>query len=134
MAILWPRWEYLTEIIHADVNSAGSDEYFDKNWPPGQVPPKHTPASMIPTLDERGRDGWELVHMQPVPMVGKEDDIGFPPAGLLPQVQWSNAYFCVFKRPKMPDWEYVEFCRFCMQVIDRKAKVCPYCGREKTTP
>lgn len=128
---LWQRWQYITKIIYADINNSGSSNYFDKNWPTDDDPPKHTPESMIPLLDDFGENGWELIHMEPIPSVGKANDIGFPHGGSLTQTTWSNAYFCVFKRPKMPNWEYSEYCKFCMQIIEKSAKVCPYCGREK---
>ena len=50
----------------------------------------------MPTLNDIGRKGWELVHMQPV-FVGKNEDVLIhDSAGY---TRWSNAYFCVFKRP-----------------------------------
>jgi hypothetical protein len=47
---------------------------------------------MIPQLNKLGKEGWELVHMEPVPRVGGKEDVQFD------QYSWSNTYFCVFKR------------------------------------
>jgi hypothetical protein len=47
-------------------------------------------------VDALGNEGWELVHMQPV-YVGSNADVLIHS---LNERLWSNAYFCVFKRPR----------------------------------
>ena len=52
--------------------------------------------SLLPLLDERGAQGWELVQMLPI-NVGDNGDISYASraAGT-----WMYTYLCVFKRPK----------------------------------
>ena len=50
---------------------------------------------MIPHLNMRGRDAWELVHMEPV-VVGKNYDVCVTDG--VGGATWSNIYFCAFKR------------------------------------
>ena len=88
------KWEYSTEFVRAHVDKTGWEKYRDDPSPDSK-PPKYAPYTMIPELNERGEDGWELVHMQPV-VVGKRHDVGFP--GNVNH--WSHAYFCAWKRPK----------------------------------
>jgi len=90
------QWEYWTEFVFANIESPGAAEFIRQGWP-DRKPPKFTPETMIPHLNAFGEVGWELVHMQPV-VVGRNADVGFVHGGGAPGVQWSNAYFCVFKR------------------------------------
>ena len=53
---------------------------------------------MMPRLDAYGKDGWELVHMQPV-VVGKNADVLAIDSGR-GMASWTSSYFCVFKRPE----------------------------------
>lgn len=91
------RWEYLTRFMWASIENEEAPEYIRKMWPDWE-PAKYSPETMIPELDSLGSKGWELVHMQPVGAVGKNRDVGFTAGEGLPR--WSNAYFCVFKRPR----------------------------------
>lgn len=90
------QWEYMTKFVYADINNEGAREYLERTFPDWRNPPKFTPQTMIPELNEYGADGWELVHMQPVAEVGSNGDVLF--VGDLRQ--WSHVYFCVFKRRK----------------------------------
>lgn len=85
-------WEYLSEITYANNENGGWKEYRDKTWP-GFNPPKFAPQTMIPFLNSRARDGWELVSMQPVAVGGNLDVLTHCPNSV-----YTNAYFCVFKR------------------------------------
>lgn len=90
------RWEYLTKFCTAHIDNDGAKEYLAEAFPDWNKPPKYTPETMIPELDDLGADGWELVHMQPVPSVGDNADVGYQ--GASDNTWWSNTYFCVFKR------------------------------------
>ena len=87
------QWEYLTETIHAHIDNEGARELLEGKWP-GFKPAECAPQTMMPHLNARGKEGWELVHMQPVAGNGKKSDIYFNGMDYV----WSNAYFCVFKR------------------------------------
>jgi hypothetical protein len=89
------RWEYLTKFIQANAKAEGSKAFLKQYRPNWKNPPPYTPEAMMPELDSLGDQGWELVHMEPVARVGKKGDIRFGGGG-----EWSNAYFCVFKRRK----------------------------------
>jgi len=88
------KWEYLTEFTYANVGNTGWEEYRKQNWPNFR-PKQFDPHTMIPSLNARGNDGWELVHMEPVPLgIGNNHDLASTQGG------YSNIYFCVFKRRK----------------------------------
>ena len=83
-----PTWEYLTQFVYANTDEV--DDLYSQY----QDLPKYAPQAMIPELNELGKLGWELVHMEPA-VIGKNDDI------LMHNYdnrEWTNAYFCVFKR------------------------------------
>lgn len=89
------QWEYLTLFLEAKVRK-GDDEMLSKRFNKKKLP-KKTPERLIPELDQLGEAGWELVHMEPVAAVGGNGDVLFQGAP-----RWSSKYFCVFKRPKLP--------------------------------
>jgi hypothetical protein len=89
------RWEYLTRFVYANVENENALDHFLIQWP-GEKPRKYEPETMIPELNTLGKQGWELVHMQPIGAVGKNRDVGFVAGEAIPR--WSNSYFCVFKR------------------------------------
>jgi hypothetical protein len=101
------KWEYLTKFIWAHLDNEGAEELIKQSWPKWN-PPEYAPQTMIPELDAWGENGWELVHMEPVPKVGKNYDVGFvhSEAAGLGGITWSNVYFCVFKRPKQTEEEF----------------------------
>ena len=88
------RWEYLTDILHADIENTGFAESLRDAELRMEHPPQYAVQSTIPRLNYLGEEGWELVHMEPVPGVGTKGDIHFPGAAYV----YSNSYFCVFKR------------------------------------
>jgi hypothetical protein len=88
------RWEYLTEILYADVENKGFAESFRNAELRMKNPPRYAVQTTIPRLNYLGEEGWELVHMEPIPGVGTKGDIHFPGAAYV----YSNSYFCVFKR------------------------------------
>lgn len=89
-----PKWEYLTLFLEASTRDKEVKEYVKRRFPAKKRIHRHAPESMIPDLNRLGAEGWELVHMEPVPKVGGNEDILFN-AG-----EWSHHYFCVLKRLK----------------------------------
>lgn len=89
------KWEYLSTFVSANMGSAGVKQYLKQNRPDLNKLPRFAPEAMLPELNTFGEQGWELVHMQPVPR-GKKGDILFSGEDR----KWSNVYFCVFKRRK----------------------------------
>mgnify|MGYP003396198083 CR=1 FL=1 len=90
----WQKWEYLSVFVEAESEPVMDYLQEIKTWKNGV--PRNTPESMIPRLDAYGQEGWELVHMEPVARVGNKGDVLFTGGS----DQWSNTYFCVFKRRK----------------------------------
>lgn len=90
-------WEYVTRFIFADIENNGAREYISKNYNFSYSIPKFTPLSLIPILNQYGAEGWELIHIEPIRMVGKNHDIYYH-SGDANNTQWSNVYFCAFKR------------------------------------
>jgi len=85
------RWQYKTLILWAD-----ADRLQDQLRPfSNENLPRYAPEALMPALDALGSEGWELVHMQPV-YVGANADVLIHG---MSERMWSNAYFCVFKRP-----------------------------------
>ena len=90
----WETWEYMTQFISANIDHDSARKYLTETWPEWKNPPKFTPETMVPILNNWGKAGWELIHLEPVPEVGNNGDIKFPgDLGI-----WSHVYFCVFKR------------------------------------
>lgn len=89
------QWEYLSVFVRAE--SEPVLDYLENNWSWKSGVPRNTPESMMPRLDAYGREGWELVHMQPV-VVGNNADVMVVDNGSGRQ-GWTSNYFCVFKRP-----------------------------------
>lgn len=91
------KWEYIAEFVRAHIDDEGAKEHLKERWP-NYRPPKYTPNLTQRWLDMRGNEGWELVHMEPVlGVIGANED--FRPIAGHVTTDWSNAYFCVFKRP-----------------------------------
>jgi hypothetical protein len=89
------QWEYLPTFLEANAKSKDKREYLKKRMPDVKKPPRYTPEAMMPELNRLGEEGWELIHMEPVSAVGRKGDVLFDNGR-----QWSNVYFCVFKRRK----------------------------------
>ncbi|MDW8171041.1 MAG: hypothetical protein RML73_01020 [Anaerolineae bacterium] len=85
------QWEYLTCFLQAEVNSKEAREFIEGRFK--KRAKRYSPESLIPELNQLGAAGWELIHMQPVQRVGKQDDVLM--GG---NYVWSSSYFCVFKR------------------------------------
>jgi hypothetical protein len=90
------QWEYLPTYLKAEAKAKEMKEFLKARFPAVRKPPRYMAESMIPELNDLGRQGWELVHMEPVAGVGSKGDALFEGDG----VRWSNVYFCVFKRRK----------------------------------
>ncbi|MGB7338982.1 MAG: hypothetical protein WBC91_08835 [Phototrophicaceae bacterium] len=88
------QWEYLTTFLEADTKDKQVKQFVEQTF--NKKAKRHAPESMIPALNKLGTDGWELVHMEPVPEVGNKQDIQFDP------YNWTSTYFCVFKRTIAP--------------------------------
>lgn len=86
------KWEYLTRFFTASAKSDDIKTYVQQNH--DKKPAKYAPEAMIPELNELGEAGWEIIHMEPVPKIGNNEDILFNHSG------WSHTYFCVMKRRK----------------------------------
>lgn len=89
------KWEYFTTFLFASVGKPGVNEYIKKNHPDVLDDDRAAPETMIPELDEYGKKGWELVHMQPV-LLTEEGVVRYP----VNKDEFSVWYFCVFKRRK----------------------------------
>jgi len=87
------QWQYKTVFLFADAERV--QDHLSQ-FMTGKIP-KYAPEALIPQLDSFGREGWELVQLQPV-YVGKNADVLVHFGGV--DRTWSNAYFCVFKRPR----------------------------------
>ncbi len=88
------QWEYLTTFLEARVKEKEMKQFIKERF--DKKPRKHSPESMIPDLNDLGAAGWELVHMEPLPRIGRKEDIQFD------NHNWSSTYFCVFKRAIAP--------------------------------
>jgi hypothetical protein len=86
------QWEYWPTYIEASATKTEIKEFLKSKVPGLKKPAKFMAESMMPQLNEMGAQGWELVHMEPVPALGKRGDV------LFGSREWSNVYFCVFKR------------------------------------
>jgi hypothetical protein len=89
------QWEYLPTYIEANAKDKKLKEFLKQQIPDKKKPPRYSPEAMMPALDELGQQGWELLHMEPVAGTGNKGDVLFGGGR-----QWSNVYFCVFKRRK----------------------------------
>lgn len=86
------QWEYLTTFLEANAKDKDVQQYIQQTF--DKKAKRHSPESMIPRLNQLGTQGWELIHMEPVPRVGGKEDVQFDHSS------WSNVYFCVFKPPQ----------------------------------
>jgi len=87
------QWEYLTLFVEADAKR--EEDFLREHWDWKEGIPPYAPQAMMPQLDSLGAQGWELVHMQPVSVGGKEDLLITDGSG---SRTWTSRYFCVFKR------------------------------------
>ena len=85
------KWEYLTRFFEAEATDKEIKEFIKTEFEV-KKPKRYAPESMIPELNKLGEEGWELVHMEPVPGIGNKGDVRFEDG------KWSNVYFCSFKR------------------------------------
>jgi hypothetical protein len=84
------EWEYWTGFLEATIRKQGVQDYLYRTHPNWKAP-EYTPEAMIPELNQFGKTGWELVHMQPV-VVGRNQDVGFPHGGDVSLTQWTNLH------------------------------------------
>jgi len=88
------QWEYWPTYMEAKATKKDMREYLKSKVPDLKRPPKFMVEALMPKLNEMGEQGWELVHMEPVPALGSKGNV------LFGSREWSNVYFCVFKRRK----------------------------------
>ena len=86
------QWEYITRFVEAKANNKEVKNFIKETF--DKKARRHSPESMIPELNNMGAEGWEIIHMEPVPRVGGKEDIQFDSGS------WSNTYFVVAKRRK----------------------------------
>jgi hypothetical protein len=86
------QWEYFTTFLEANAKDKDVQQFIEQTF--DKKPKRHSPEAMIPDLNKLGIQGWELIHMEPVPRVGGKEDVQFD------SNSWSSVYFCVFKRRK----------------------------------
>lgn len=89
------QWEYFTTYVEANVKDRKTRKELQKRFGKRKIP-RYMVESLLPQLNQYGTEGWELIHMEPVPGVGKKGNVLF----LGSSRRWSNTYFCVFKRRK----------------------------------
>ncbi len=88
------RWEYLTQILEANVDEAVQRMEMSREEAEGLA--RYAPEALMPDLNRLGDKGWELIHFEPV-IVGSNSDLLILEGGGMRR--WSNRYLCVFKRP-----------------------------------
>lgn len=84
------KWEYFSTFLEADASNKAIKQFIVETF--NTSAKRHSPEAMVPELNQMGTEGWELVHMEPVPRVGRKENVQFN------RHHWSNTYFCVFKR------------------------------------
>lgn len=83
------EWEYWTGILEASINSEGVMDFIRQRWPDWKKPPLFAPQALMPKLNDFGKRGWELMHIEPVKTT--RDQSVFTGSA-------TYEYFCVFKR------------------------------------
>src|SRR3954469_25944640 len=91
------QWEYQTQFVWADIEEPGVSELLARNYSDWNNQRRYIPQAIIPFLSDRGLEGWELVHMQPV-IVGSRYDVMVHSVNSFGHQEWTNTYFCAFKR------------------------------------
>lgn len=89
------QWEYLTTYLEASIKGREQRKELQKRFGKRKLP-RYMVESLLPELNKFGEEGWELIHMEPVPGVGRKGNVLFLGASR----RWSNTYFCVLKRRK----------------------------------
>ena len=87
------RWEYYLEYITTETRQ--HQAYLQALFP-GRALPRYAAVAALPRLNQLGEQGWELVQMQPV-LLGDNGDVQVVGGEYR---EWTNTYFCVFKRRK----------------------------------
>lgn len=87
------KWEYMPLFIKAEAKTKEIKEFLKSRLAGEKRFPRYMAQAMIPELNSLGAEGWEMVHMEPVAGLGSKGDVYFNGGG-----EWSNVYFCVFKR------------------------------------
>lgn len=90
-------WEYLVRVFALNkedevVLDYVQREYPDRDW---KEMVKFDPLTLEAWLNQCGREGWELVSLQPADTQGKQGEIGRAYAA---SYSWARFYLCVFKR------------------------------------
>ncbi|MBP6785963.1 MAG: hypothetical protein KA170_00140 [Candidatus Promineofilum sp.] len=92
------HWEYLVRVIELNkeddvVVEYVTREYPERNWKDMK---KYDPLALEAWLNQFGREGWELVKMEPAQKQGDNGEIGhaYSPT----YYSWMRHFLCVFKR------------------------------------
>ncbi len=83
------QWEYHTRFLTAKAEDEAARNYLRKQYPTLK-PGKYAPQVMEIALNELGRDGWELILLQPIKGVGRNWDVSYRGDGAF---VYSNHYF-----------------------------------------
>ena len=83
------QWEYLPTYLEAQAKSKDIKAFLKEQMPERKKFPRYMAQAMIPELNELGAQGWELVHMEPVPGLGNKGDVRV-------QWWWRNMEQCLF--------------------------------------
>ena len=98
------KWEYRTTILGADIDAKGVREYLRDIYPNWNNVPKYDIKTVEAQLDHWGKNGWELIHIEPISEVGKNGDILFTYLDVtIGPIVWRKLFLCVFKRPHTED-------------------------------
>ncbi len=67
------QWEYITEMVYANADDPNIRKFLRERWPEVKSWPKYSVEALIPRLNAFGKNGWELVTLQPVALGEKQD-------------------------------------------------------------
>ncbi len=98
------QWEYLTRVFALEKDDEVVIDYMQRQYPgeSWKEMPRYDPLTLEAWLNQCGKEGWELVSLEPAESQGKNGEIGrnFQTA----TANWARFYLCVFKRPAQSSW------------------------------
>ena len=90
------RWQYWVDVLSANATEPEARAWLNQAFP-GWKPSKYAAASIVPVLNRRGAEGWELISIQPL-VVGNEGNVTQPTPDASMGHDWTSYYLCTFKR------------------------------------
>lgn len=93
------QWDYLVRVFALDKDDEVVVDYVQRQYP-GESWKEMTrfdPLTLEAWLNRCGKEGWELVSMEPAESQGKNGEIGRIYSSATSN--WARFYLCVFKRP-----------------------------------